>query len=93
MTPQQAAALSEAIRLQQDHRWEHALALALPLSAQLPTNVTVQNLAGVLLAQGGRHRVSDSPLFDNARLARDWHELVRHIWRQHCAIGWPTMPV
>ncbi|MET4576505.1 O-linked N-acetylglucosamine transferase family protein [Ottowia thiooxydans] len=31
-----------------------------------------------------REQVAGSALFDNARFSRDWHELVRNIWRDAC---------
>lgn len=48
------ATFAEAVRLQQENRWEQALALLLPLAEKLPQVSAVQNLAAVLLAQHGR---------------------------------------
>lgn len=39
------------------------------------------------LRRGLRQQVAGTPLFDNARFAREWHDLVREIWRDACALA------
>ena len=39
------------------------------------------------LRRGLREQVATSPLFDNARFAREWHRLVREIWRDACSMA------
>ncbi|WP_431777380.1 tetratricopeptide repeat protein [Ottowia caeni] len=63
------ATFAEAVRLQQENRWEQALELIMPLARQMPKAGAVQNLTAVLLAQHGR--MADAVVLWQRLLAAD----------------------
>lgn len=69
-----AAGLSDWVCFDEDTYVERAVALADSQSWPKLAN----------LRRDLREKVAGSPLFDNARFAREWHALVREIWRDAC---------